>query len=338
MDNVSGGRDATNGNRLNTKSGTAELLDESLSLSTYGVPTRDAPIIFQGIASTAGDGDFQAGTGIGEIDMQGNNNTIIAAGSGIDFMHMHLRGTGSAVVITAASNQHVIECEISGGTGGGIVGNGFGPTVIGCHIHDTGGIGIDDCAAALYNYLKNDGTAFTTAMITFINASPVIGNIISVSGSTNGIAVESREGIISQNSIFSSGTSGTGITYTFARDSALMNNLVEGFGTGILYTPATVQQPIYANNAVFNATTDYSQAGQTEALLVNDNEVLSATPFGKSGSDTFANRKTYFAPVNTGNVHGGAYPAGSRRDKGAVQHADPAGGGTIIISRPRRVM
>ena len=62
-------------------------------------------------------------------------------------------------------------------------------------------------------------------------------------------------------------------------------------------------------------------------MFVNDNETLSATPFDKSGSDTFANRYTYFAPVDTGNVRGGAYPSAARRDKGAVQHVDPTGGG-----------
>jgi hypothetical protein len=37
-----------------------------------------------------------------------------------------------------------------------------------------------------------------------------------------------------------------------------------------------------------------------------DNESLGATPFAKSGSDTFANRFVYFAPADTGNVYGGA--------------------------------
>jgi len=306
-------RDATNGDRFNIKSGTAELLSTSLSLATYGTPTRDAPLIFQGFASTEGDGDFQAGTGIAEIDMQGNNSTIIAAGAGINFMHVHLHGTGNVAVFTADFNQHIIECEISEGTGGGITGGNLGPSVIGCHIHDTGGIGVNNCSLVLYNYFKNDGTTdFTTAIDSAAAVGSIVGNIISVDGSSNGIVVDHRNGgICSQNSIFSSGTSGTGITYTSPRDSALINNLVEGFNIGILYTPSTNQQPIYANNKVFNATTDFSQAGQTEALLVQLNEVLSATPFDKSGSDTFINRKTFFSPVDTGNVHGGAYKGAS---------------------------
>ena len=69
--------------------------------------------------------------------------------------------------------------------------------------------------------------------------------------------------------------------------------------------------------------------------LVDDNENLpvGVSPFDKNGSDTFANRFTFFAPVDTGNVRGGSYPSGSRIDKGAVQHADPAGGGSTNLLR-----
>ena len=305
-------RDATNGDRFNVKSGTAELLTTSLSLTTYGTPTRDAPLIFQGYASAAGDGDLDAGTGSGEIDMQGNNFTIIAAGGGINFMHMHCHGTGSAYVLTMGTDQAVIECEISVGTGGGITGNTFGPSVIGCHIHDTGGIGINGGASTLFNYLKNDGTTdFTTAISSLTGSAAVIGNIISIDGSSNGIIVDVRSGgVVMGNSILAATGSGIGITYINSRSSSLMNNLVEGFsssGTGILYTVASIQQSVYANNGAFNNTTNYSQSGSVEALLVNDNETLGATPFDKSGADTFANRHTYFSPVNTGNVHGGAF-------------------------------
>jgi hypothetical protein len=87
----------------------------------------------------------------------------------------------------------------------------------------------------------------------------------------------------------------------------------------------TADLGVYGGNGFFNNTT---QATFDIAHLdLGDNETLASTPFAKSGADTFANRATYFAPLDVGNVRGGAYPTALRLDKGAVQHADPAGGG-----------
>ena len=100
----------------------------------------------------------------------------------------------------------------------------------------------------------------------------------------------------------------------------------------------TWNQGLYGRHAFFNNTTDEDlPAGE---ILYNDgdNESLGSSPFAKSGADTFANRFTYFAPNDVGNVRGGAYPSGSRFDKGAVQHADPAGGGVSIVGTRRNTL
>jgi len=307
-------RDATNGDRFNIKSGTAELITVSLSLVTYGTPSFTAPLIFQGYASAAGDGDLDAGTGIGEIDMQGNNNTIIAAGAGICFMHLHCHGTGTAIVLTIGTDQAVLECEVSEGTGGGIVSNTDNRVqIIGNHVHDTGSNGIDSGGLVAFNYLKNDGTTDFVNAIQVSAGTYAIGNFISIDGSTIGIEANPSRGVVSHNSILSAG--GTGVGIKIIADgplfASLMNNIIEGFsgagGKGIRIAAATRTNVVYARNAVFNCTTDYDDSGKSDWLLVNDNEVLSATLFDKSGSDTFANRFTYFSPVDTGNVHGGAY-------------------------------
>jgi hypothetical protein len=83
---------------------------------------------------------------------------------------------------------------------------------------------------------------------------------------------------------------------------------------------------LYGYNGMYNNATDYS--GSVDIIqALGDNESLGSSPFAKSGADTFANRFTYFEPADVGNVRGGAHPSGCRLDKGAVQHADPAGGG-----------
>jgi len=86
---------------------------------------------------------------------------------------------------------------------------------------------------------------------------------------------------------------------------------------------------LVGNNALYNNTTHYTL---NDAISIGDNEELGASPFAKSGADTFANRFTYFAPVDTGNVIGGAYPSGANLDKGAVQAA-AAGGGIRLAGR-----
>jgi hypothetical protein len=109
---------------------------------------------------------------------------------------------------------------------------------------------------------------------------------------------------------------GTGVGIEIANNnaihSAVYGNLVEGFsgsggkGFSFGFTDAK-HKAVLAYNAVYNCTTAYNNTWGQVSLL-EDNETLGASPFAKSGSDTFANRFTYFAPVDTGNVHDGVFP------------------------------
>jgi len=336
-------RNGSNGDRINIKSGTAELLSASLDLSTYGTPNYYAPLVLQGYASAAGDGDLDAGTGIGEIDMQGNDETIVAAGGGIQFVNLHLHGTGSAIVVTMGIDQSIIACEVSEGTGGGISESYTQRcSIIGNHVHDTGGNGILVAGGlCAFNYLKNDGATVFTDAINCGTSPTVFANIISIDGASNGITIASQfDHAWLNNSVFSNGGTGTGILFTASTglSFSLMNNLVEGFsglgGIGIEVATGIRQNSIYAGNGAYNNTANYDDSGKAEFLISEDNEVLSASPFAKTGSDTFANRHAYFETVDVDNVHGGAYPSGARRDKGAVQHADPSGGAFEIFNTP----
>ena len=49
-------RDATNGDQVNIKSGTADVLAATLDLTTYGTPTATAPLVLRGYTSAANDG------------------------------------------------------------------------------------------------------------------------------------------------------------------------------------------------------------------------------------------------------------------------------------------
>lgn len=317
-------RDSTNGDQINIKAGTADVLSSTLSFTTYGTPSNTAPCIFRGYTSTAGDG------GIGEIS--GGGSVSIITGTGVVytfFRDMKLGNCGSAQVLGlgAGGAGQAVDCEIHGTSGNGIAGGSF-ILVRNCHLHNIGGVGISGGGHIFGNYLKNGTNKFTSAITLASGSAWAIGNLISIDGSSNGIIGVNNNTLVLRNSILSSAGTGVGIQGSggIATGNAF-NNLVEGFSGvgGIGIQAPTADAYTWLHNAVYNCTTAYSVTGDQWAS--EDNETLSATPFAKSGSDTFANRFTYFAPVDTGNVHGGAYPSGSNLDKGAVQHAD-AGGST----------
>ncbi len=306
-------RDATNGDRFNIKAGTDELQTAALSLATYGTPAFDKPLIFQGYTSAAGDG------GIGAINMQGNNASIVALADAIHFMQMHLHNTGSAAVVNIGQFATIQLCEINNSSGNGIVLGAHDTTAIGNHVHDIGGEGISGVSrhAVMFNYCKNGTKDFTYAIRARGLANTVMYNIVSVDGTSHGIGMDGVGGyawVVSHNSIFSAGGTGKGILVE-ANDklaNVLANNLVEGFsgsgGEGIEVLAGGYMGGTYQGNAVFNCATKYD-VDETRWINQGDNEELIATPFDKSGADTFANRFVYFAPVDTGNVHGGAYVA-----------------------------
>ena len=116
------------------------------------------------------------------------------------------------------------------------------------------------------------------------------------------------------NTILSAGGTGTGIEFTNSISQSslyLYNNYIEGFsgagGEGINMSYTTEGCGVYGQNACYNNETNYTFTSDTQ-LMLGDNEVLTATGLVKSGADTFANRFTYFAPANVGNMQTGGYP------------------------------
>ena len=324
-------QDATNGDQFNVKAGTAELLAAAaLSLATYGTPTVAAPHTLRGYTSAANDG------GIGDIDGNGfaTYGSVVNYTNVID-MHCHNAG-GASYVLVMSSLSLVENVEVDNNTGGGISGG----RVFGCNIHNIGARGLFASKVADSNYLKNGTNKFTTA-IWVDTASGLCRNIISIDGASDGIFANDQESI-EGNSVLSSSGTGKGIDSRVTKTgNVFLNNLVEGFsgagGVGIEYHGTSAPVMATGHNAAYNNTTNY--ANLTDVVLdLGDNESLGASPFDKAGSDTFANRFTYFASVDTGNVRGGSYPSGARLDKGAVQHADPAGGGLSMIGTRRNTL
>ena len=221
--------------------------------------------------------------------------------------------------------------------------------VAGCHIYDCDE-GIDGSASGggggviVDNYLTNGSIRdFSTAIYEGKGVGYIGRNIISIDGASNGITQSDGHCRIDHNTIYGSG-SGTGkgifTGYSGTRHHQVTNNLVSGFGgtggTGITNS-GTSEVNYSAYNAVSDCTTKYDYVNNSPRYQGSDDEELSVEVFEKSGSDTFANRFAYFAPKDAGNLWRGS--SSGNLDKGAVQHADPAGGGgsTTVVLRARPV-
>lgn len=328
-------RDATNGDRINIKAGTDEVLSAALTLTTYGTPTRNEPLIFQGYTSAAGDG------GIGGID--GNASVTMFASTSYDFVSLidlKLHNTGSNNVVHLDSHIKVLGCEIYDGAIG--VWMDDNSLVHNCNFHDlTIGVFVDPGtdAEVSYCYFKNGASIKFSSAISANFPCKIYRNTISLDGTSDGIRFNngnSNGGLIDHNSIFSDGGTGQAIYFNTGRaTNGITNNLIEGFsgtgGSGIDGESASGHY-VLTGNAVYNCLTEYANLGDAlDWPADQDNESLGSSPFAKSGSDTFANRAAYFEPNDVGNVRGGAFPTALRLDKGAVQHTDPAGGNSDQI-------
>lgn len=316
-------RNSTNGDRINVKAGTADVLSATLSAATYGTPATQARLVIQGYTSTAGDG------GIGEISGGGTYSVWNDTSKDyIIFADLHVHSSGSNPVLRFDDDCSVIRCEVDNTTNSGIVMDNHG-TVVGCHIHNCGAHGIT------HNYYNGtiegnalfDGTNTFSYGIYVQNNTFVTRNIIYLTGNGSGVWWYSNGGILTHNSILSSGGSGKGVV-TADRAYMMYNNVVEGFsgagGCGFDFGYAD-DPAFFIGNVSYNNTTHFDS--NTYTLWTDDNQTAGSSPFAKSGSATFANRLAYFAPADVADMRTGAFLGNGVLSKGAVQYVVAGGGG-----------
>ncbi len=180
--------DTTNGNKLAIKSGTDEVLTESLN-TTFTTnswsPTANAPIIIEGYSTAEGDG------GIGGIS--GNGSIAIINSTALDFIFLkdlHMHNTGSANVCTIGENCVVDNVEFDNSTGDGLTIDRF-CNVIQCFFHDLAGDGIahvDHGTTVLFCHFVNDGTSDMDNCVVINNGGNAVGFcLFDIDGSTDGI-------------------------------------------------------------------------------------------------------------------------------------------------------
>lgn len=304
-------RDGTHGDQINVKAGTAEVLAAVISYTSYIAvtsPSAIAPLVIRGYTSTANDG------GVFEVDANGGAAFPLLAN--VHIIDGYIHNGGSSTLVDIGGGGIALRLRVENTTGIGIRAGASNSAIHQNNVSDCGtGIELAGTCSVIGNYLKFGGTRnFTHAIRHAISGISIIArNIISVGTSGNGIEYASNRATVMNNSIFANGSTGAGIRFSGATQgegTSLLNNVVEGFsgagGSGFSFATATSVPLRYAGNAAYNNTTDYALTGDVGIIEGVDNETLSASPFAKTGSDTFANRFAYFAPVDTGNIRGGA--------------------------------
>ena len=317
-------KNSTDGDRINIKDTADDVLTAQLDFTLIGAYSLNHSLVFQGYTSTAGDG------GIGGISGGGGNFSISTTGY-VSYKDLRLHNTGTANVL-AANRSFVENCTIENGATGLTHNEG---SILGCRFYDLTGYGLS-CyrALAAENHFENGPTnKMTYACYASSHSLFVVNNTFSIDGSTIGIRSSNNPIHIFGNSILSNGGTGDGIYLSKdAYSATIANNLVEGFsgvgGAGIArQIHSGTRDAAVLNNSVYNCTTEYEGALDYVALN-SGNETLVASPFEKSGADTYENRRTYFAPADTGDVIGGGIGG---TDRGAIQSSSGGGGASYSL-------
>ncbi len=301
---------SADGEQINIKSGVEESLSGQLSISWS--PSLNHPTIFRGFTTIANDG------GMATVELNGYR--FVSGKAGIHIVDLELKNDipGGDHLLSFDSHCRAINCKLHGSSGGRAISpTNSGRTnvqVCGCEVYDIGGqhaIWVPNQSVAWHNWVNCQvGPNRPTNAGIKSEAGCYVGrNMITMSAATAqlGIDLTGSYCVCEGNSILCEVTGGgKGIEWD-NDDCSVLSNLVEGLsgGGGIgIHGVSGDEAGLIGMNSVFNCTSPYTIRDPKTNL---GNETLAASPFAKAGANTFANRFEYFAAVDTGEVHGGAY-------------------------------
>lgn len=318
------------GTQINLADNAAHTLSGSLDYTTFGAPTINGNITWRGYTSTANDGGVATIDGASTYSLTGSSSVV----SYVNFVDLiiqnlaHSSGWSAPFGYATILNVRWINCT-------GVVGGGNAPQFINCSFEDFPVYAGIPYALHFTGVGLVSGCFFRNNTRSCINlngaAVTARDNILAVNNGYNGIVLSGAVGGVSivNNSLLgvshSTGDAIQLINTSYQCD--ICNNLIEGFTGGYVVNQGvstrTRDNGILANNSYYNCSSSFNYT--SEVICYEGNESLGSTPFAKSGSITFANRETYFAPQDVGSVFGGSLH--SNRDRGAVQGAGSGSGG-----------
>jgi len=351
-------RNSTDGDQINIKAGTADVLAAPLSLATYGTPTTHVPLVIRGYSNAAGDGGF------GQITAGGDFHCTDGTFTNTFFINLDVTSVAGRYALSSTGERnHAIACKVSG-AGKGITLAGAGSSVVGCWVETAQAMGISvGGGSALYNYVRepslNAWSAYQewnaiAVQLTGTAAGAAIGNICVLNNNNVDMArgivlVEGRGSTVMHNAVVNLAAGrGAGIEMRCSYGSNLShvlvaNNIVCGFsgvgGKGVAVSgsnPNIVR--LMAGNALYNCATPYSYNALPPVLAFGD-ITLAADPFTDAANGDFsltAAAKTALAakgwPTGYLGAHANTVP---NLNIGPIQMA---AGGSSIYRRVMRVL
>jgi len=278
-------RSTTIGDQINIKAGTSEFPTGSLSLATYGSPTR---LILAGYTSAANDG------GRGEIDFGGSNTNIwTALYTNVALFRLKICNNGTGTMNMSQALVDACELEIGGqitlqGSGSGIQYSKVTTAALRGIVFGFGG------AYALNNFIVHSGSGdglyqngtgcfFFGNVVKQSNASSS-GAFLLISGQGTGVCTNNTF----VNTASSTG-SGVAIQATLPTGAIITNNLIQGYsgagGTAIRQTASNTRSiGRIQNNYWFNCT---SGVTATSAAIISGNSSLGSSPFVDVANNDF---------------------------------------------------
>jgi len=331
VDDIAGTHGKAAGDRLNLCSESPFVLASAINTANYANgASLSEHFMWQGYDTIAGDG------GVFDIDLNGGAYALVnSARSYWSYCDGIIHNNSGSYYLLPLSGvtATALRLELYDNEYRAVGGGSY--HIEKCNIHDCSGIGIYRPTVAIGNYLKN-GTAkkFSRAIQLYSNSMVALYNIVSIDGASWGIHTDYHYEYLISNSVLSAGGTGRGVSCD-GYGVSIYGNIVEGFsgagGIGFL----RVSGNFLRHNAAYNNETDYTVSDQhfhgPTVVSDPDNEVLPSSGFAKSGSDTFANRLTYFAPLAVGNTQAGY----QGHTKGAVASAGGGSAGMLRRSNMR---
>lgn len=317
----------TNGDILNIKASGTYSISTSLTLpsgNTYTALTR-----VRGYTTTPGDGGkahIQAtaaitmlapganGASWEDLDLDGDSTATTGASfagySGNSLFRCRVRNCGTGV--TLAASNHVSDCEITGCTTVGATAAAAECHLVDCWIHD------NTCPGVIWA----PGGSITHCRVTN-----------NTGGTSDGIRIDVGYGVLIKHcTLHGNGRDGLRFAANYPGLQPGVQNCLftENGGYGITFSsaPWAAQVPAFRTNAFRNNTSgpySHSMTGFGDVTLTAD-------PYTNAAGDDFSLNDTAGGGAA---ARGAGYPA--NLDIGAVQHADPVGGGGNTYSRGRVV-
>ena len=332
-------RNSTDGDQINVKAGTAQVLGASLTLATYGTPKESAQLVLRGYTSAANDG------GMGEIDCGGYTMWAAKTYDYIMLIDLECHTFGDNNGIALDDYITIFHCEVHKGASTPswkYLITLTGPSmhnVTGCYVHDPGD-GNSRCISAntvggrIYgNYVVCD-TLMDAGCGIYATYAMTSNNIVVCKG-TGQIGIYAFGGGSNQtNNIVYNTTAGTGsgiFVYLGGRNQICLNNIVVGWsgagGEGI----GASADFFGGYNAFYNNTSNYTIAGVNYLDLTANDVALAADPFTDAANGDFsltAAAKTALAakgfPLAYLGAHANTVP---NLNIGPIQLAASSGGG-----------